>query len=93
MADLIDSLRTSADGASDAWDDAPERFRPVLNAASDLMTEAADEIKRLRVIIDAQQAVIDYYEGEHDRFNYADEDVPEELRELEQQLQAANDSA
>lgn len=40
-------LRTLADGAANAWDDAPEFLKPILRDCSDALTEAANEIDRL----------------------------------------------
>lgn len=51
-----------------------------------IILRAAKKIERLQAIVDAQQDIVDYYEAEHDRDNYADEDVPKELREFELQL-------
>jgi len=50
MENLLDRLHTAADGASSAWDDAPEQFRPVLAVASNYMTEAADAIMGLKAV-------------------------------------------
>ena len=41
------NLRTVADGASDAWDTAPESHKPILRDCADALTQAADEIERL----------------------------------------------
>lgn len=45
---MIDELRTLADGASSAWQDAPEFLKPILRDCSDALVGAADEIERLR---------------------------------------------
>ena len=46
-------LRTLADGAADAWDDAPEAFKPILRDCSDALIEAADGLDRLRAYVEA----------------------------------------
>ena len=51
-------LRTVADGASDAWDTAPESHKQILRDCSDALTQAADEIELLQVIIDRQHAAL-----------------------------------
>lgn len=48
----IHNLRTVADGAADAWDTAPESHKPILRDCSDALMQAADEIERLRAIVD-----------------------------------------
>ena len=47
MSERFD-LRILAEGADAAWEDAPEEFKTILRDCSDAMTEAADEIERLR---------------------------------------------
>lgn len=49
----IHNLRTVADGAADAWDTAPESHKPILRDCSDALMQAADEIERLRAIVEA----------------------------------------
>lgn len=46
------NLRTVSEGACDAWDTAPESHKPILRDCSDALLAAADEIERLRAIID-----------------------------------------
>lgn len=51
-------LRIVADGASDAWDTAPESHKPILRDCSDALTQAADNIELLQAIIDRQHAAL-----------------------------------
>jgi hypothetical protein len=52
-------LRTVADGASDAWDTAPESHKKILRDCADALTQAADETERLRAELESAQAELD----------------------------------
>jgi hypothetical protein len=39
--------------------------------------------KLLREVVDAADELIGWYESEHERGNYEDDDLPEDLREVE----------
>ena len=66
MNELID-LRTLAEAAGDAWEDAPEFLKPVLKECADRLLTAADEIERMTATLSRIQAVpgceCDSYEG------------------------------
>jgi hypothetical protein len=48
MSDFVsiaDQCLEVSDGCSSAWDDAPERFKPILKAASDLLNDIGHELR------------------------------------------------
>ena len=47
------------------------------------------EVQNLESIISAQESIIAWYEDDHGRWDYEDENIPEDLLELEQKLEAA----
>jgi len=54
-----------------------------------LLRDAKAKIERLQAIVQAQDNLIDWYENEHERSCYDDVDIPEDLRELEEAIKAA----
>lgn len=53
------------------------------------MSEKSSREIALEEALKAAEDVISYYECEHDRSNYDDEDLPEELLEAEEALEKA----
>ncbi len=51
--------------------------------------QALTEISRLQAIVVAQREIIGWYEEEMERSCHEDSNIPEELRQLEQALEAA----
>ena len=58
---------------------------------ADNMSDLKLKVENLKSILIAQDEIISWYEDDHDRYEYDDEEVPEELLELEQQLEAAKE--
>ena len=51
-----------------------------------------EEVQKLKDIISAQQDLINWYEEDHGRWEYEDEDVPRDVLDFEQKLEAAKKS-
>jgi len=59
---------------------------------ADNMSDLKLKVENLKSILIAQDEIISWYEDDHDRYEYDDEEVPKELLELEQQLETVKEN-
>jgi hypothetical protein len=67
-----------------------EKLRDELsNDAQEIIRDLINGVENLLKLNEALADLVDYYEGETDRYNFDEEDIPEELKELEKDREIA----